>query len=38
MDAQGMVRVPLEQPGLGVEVDVDFIDDCTVRRAVVQAP
>jgi O-succinylbenzoate synthase len=37
MDAQGMVKVPLDEPGLGVKVDVDFIDDCTVRTAVVQA-
>ena len=38
MDAQGMVKVPLDEPGLGVKVDVDFIDDCTVRTAVVRTP
>ena len=37
MDAQGMVKVPLDEPGLGVKVDVDFIDDCTVRTAVLDA-
>lgn len=31
MDASGGVRVPLDRPGLGVGVDVAFIDDCTVR-------
>jgi O-succinylbenzoate synthase len=32
MDAEGMVRVPRGRPGLGVEVDVDRVDDLTVRR------
>jgi O-succinylbenzoate synthase len=32
MDAEGMVRVPVEAPGIGVTVDVDRIDDLTVRR------
>ncbi|MDQ3949861.1 MAG: o-succinylbenzoate synthase [Gemmatimonadota bacterium] len=32
MDADGMVRVPGARPGLGVEPDVDRIDDLTVRR------
>jgi O-succinylbenzoate synthase len=31
MDAEGRVRVPLDRPGLGVDVDVDRIDDLTVR-------
>ena len=31
MDAEGMVRVP-GGPGFGVDVDVDFVDDLTVRR------
>ena len=31
MDAAGLVRVPLETPGLGVEVDVDYIDELTTR-------
>jgi O-succinylbenzoate synthase len=34
MDANGMVTVPLEQPGLGVTVDVDRIDNLTVRTEV----
>jgi o-succinylbenzoate synthase len=32
MDADGMVRVPLDQPGIGVRVDLDRIDDLTSRR------
>jgi O-succinylbenzoate synthase len=31
MDAGGMVTVPLDRPGLGVAVDVDRVDDLTVR-------
>jgi len=36
MDAEGMVRVPLEAPGLGVTIDVDRIDDLTVRREMLR--
>jgi O-succinylbenzoate synthase len=32
MDADGMVAVPLDAPGIGVEVDEGFLDDITVRR------
>ncbi|CAN5874845.1 o-succinylbenzoate synthase [soil metagenome] len=32
MDAEGMVAVPLDRPGIGVEVDLNRIDDLTVRR------
>ncbi len=32
MDAEGMVHVPLDKPGIGVAVDVDRVDDLTVRR------
>ena len=32
MNAEGRLRVPLDGPGLGVDVDVDLIDDLTVRR------
>ena len=32
MDSEGMVRVPLDRPGLGVEVNVDRVDDLTVRQ------
>jgi len=31
MDKNGMVTVPLEQPGMGVSVDLDRVDDLTVR-------
>ena len=34
MDADGMVRVPRDCPGIGVTVDVDRVDDLTVRREV----
>ncbi len=33
MDEQGRVRVPLERPGLGVDVDLDRIEELTVRAA-----
>jgi O-succinylbenzoate synthase len=32
MDDDGMVHVPLGQPGMGVAVDLDRVDDLTVRR------
>lgn len=38
MSADGMVRVPLDRPGLGVDVDAGRIDDLTVRAATVRAP
>jgi O-succinylbenzoate synthase len=34
MDADGMVRVPREVPGLGVIVDTDFIESLTIRSEV----
>ena len=34
MAPDGMVDVPLHAPGIGVQVDVDRIDDLTVRREV----
>ena len=37
MDAEGMVRVPRERPGLGIAVDVDRVDDLTVRRETLGA-
>jgi len=37
MDADGMVPVPRARPGLGVEPDVDRIEDLTVRREVVES-
>lgn len=32
MDAQGMVKVPMDRPGLGVKIDVDRIESLTVRK------
>jgi L-alanine-DL-glutamate epimerase-like enolase superfamily enzyme len=32
MDLDGMVRVPLNRPGLGVTVDEDLIEALAVRR------
>ena len=32
MDDEGMVRVPRDKPGIGVTVDMDFVDSLTVRR------
>lgn len=37
MDNTGMVRVPLDAPGIGVHVDMDRIDNLTVRRDVIGA-
>jgi O-succinylbenzoate synthase len=35
--AGGMLRVPLERPGIGVEVDRDLVESLTVRRMEVEA-
>ena len=32
MDANGMMQVPLDRPGIGVTVDVDRIENITVRK------
>lgn len=32
MDAQGCIDVPVDRPGMGVEVDRDAVEDLTVRR------
>jgi O-succinylbenzoate synthase len=32
MDADGMVQVPREKAGIGVTVDMDFVDSITVRQ------
>jgi o-succinylbenzoate synthase len=37
MDASGMVRVPRERPGIGVEVDLDRVENLTVRREILSA-
>lgn len=36
MDADGMVHVPRDAPGLGVRVDSDYIDNLTVRRELLE--
>ena len=36
MDVEGMVRVPLDRPGIGVDVNLDLVDDLTVRREVLE--
>jgi O-succinylbenzoate synthase len=38
MDAEGMVRVPRDRPGLGISVDTGMIDELTVRSEVLAAP
>jgi O-succinylbenzoate synthase len=35
MDDRGMVRVPLVAPGIGVTIDMDRIDNLTVRKDVI---
>jgi O-succinylbenzoate synthase len=37
MDASGMVRVPLERPGIGVEVDAERVAALAVRTAELRA-
>lgn len=37
MDAQGMVAVPREQSGLGVQINLDRVDDLTVRAETLTA-
>jgi O-succinylbenzoate synthase len=38
MSDDGMVTVPLDRPGIGVRVDVDRVDELTVRREPIGAP
>jgi o-succinylbenzoate synthase len=33
MDTTGMVKVPLDRPGIGVDVDIDRVDQLTTRSA-----
>ena len=37
MDERGRVRVPLDRPGLGIDVDTGRVDDLTVRSATLRA-
>ena len=37
MSSAGMVRVPLDRPGLGVDIDVDRVENLTVRKVVIRA-
>ena len=37
MDERGRVRVPLDRPGLGINVDTGRVDDLTVRSATLRA-
>jgi O-succinylbenzoate synthase len=37
MDREGWVNVPVDQPGMGVRVDMDRVEDLTVRREELRA-
>jgi len=37
MDDEGFVTVPLDQPGMGVEVDRDRVEDLTVKAETLHA-
>jgi O-succinylbenzoate synthase len=37
MDSSGMVGVPRDRPGIGVDVDVDRVENLTVRRETLSA-
>ena len=37
MDADGMVAVPASEPGLGVRIDMDYVDDLTQRSLTVKS-
>ncbi len=38
MDAEGMVTVPRTKAGIGVTIDIDRIDDLTVRSHTIDVP
>jgi O-succinylbenzoate synthase len=37
MDGEGMVSVPNDRPGLGVDVDLDRVEDLTIRKKTLTA-
>jgi O-succinylbenzoate synthase len=37
MDGAGRVRVPLDRPGIGVEIDTGFVGELTVRQVTLSA-
>lgn len=37
MDSEGMVTVPVERPGIGVEIDSAFVDELLVRESTFSA-
>jgi O-succinylbenzoate synthase len=37
LDADGMMPVPIDRPGIGVDVDEDWIEDLTVMRETIDA-
>lgn len=37
MDRNGTIRVPVDTPGMGVQVDIDRVDNLTVRRKDMRA-
>ncbi len=38
MDAEGMISVPVDKPGMGVELDMDYLDHLTVRQDELKVP
>jgi o-succinylbenzoate synthase len=36
MDREGWIEVPAEKPGLGVTVDLEHVEDVTVRREIIR--
>jgi O-succinylbenzoate synthase len=38
MDGEGNIQVPMDRPGMGVEVDFNRVDDLTVRREELTSP
>jgi O-succinylbenzoate synthase len=38
MDRQGRMQVPVDHPGMGVEVDLNRVEDLTARREEIVAP